>query len=381
MDELSLRLERFRALFTHHHHHQFDDVQTRIEIENPTSMEAEIDARDEIEQDFISLIASAQRLLGKNNSCELASVKSEDQAHCGHQAIPGASSFPPASCVFCNGSHRIYDCSSYRSLSVEDRIAGAARLKLCLNCLRAGHTTYRCRLRSCRTCKKRHNTLSHREVTQAVNTQTMDSPTPTQSESGVASNHMVVSHSTQVLLCTALIDVYNPVSNDHVTARAMLDSGSMTSLITKELKHRLQLTPQHNFVNLRGVGDISLFKTPERCALQIRSIHDNNINFDISCLVLPNISGNLPHKYIDVSHLNLPRNIKLADPNFNQPGPIDILIGADIFWNLIGSEQITLGQDMPVMHDFHPSNPGHFLIGRALTSLPSPNAADITRTA
>ncbi|CAG4969760.1 unnamed protein product [Colias eurytheme] len=52
-------------------------------------------------------------------------------------ALPGASSFPPASCVFCNGSHRIYDCSSFRSLSVEDRIAGAARLKLCLNCLRA----------------------------------------------------------------------------------------------------------------------------------------------------------------------------------------------------------------------------------------------------
>ncbi|XP_045506828.1 uncharacterized protein LOC123703003 [Colias croceus] len=80
MDELALRLDRFRALFT-----QFDDVQTRIEIENPTSMEAEIDARDEIEQDFISLIASAQKLLDKNN-CELASVKSENQAHCGHQS-------------------------------------------------------------------------------------------------------------------------------------------------------------------------------------------------------------------------------------------------------------------------------------------------------
>ncbi|XP_045507009.1 uncharacterized protein LOC123703150 [Colias croceus] len=177
----------------------------------------------------------------------------------------------------------------------------------------------------------------------------MDSPPPSRCESGVASNHMAVSYSTQVLLSTALIQVYNPVSNDHVTARAMLDSGSMTSIITNELKHRLQLTPQHNSDDLRGVGNISLFKTPERCALQIRSIHDNSVNFDTSCLVLPNISGNLPHKYIDVSHLNLPRNIKLADPNFNQPGPIDILIGADIFWSLIGSEQITLGQGMPVM--------------------------------
>jgi hypothetical protein len=49
--------------------------------------------------------------------------------------------------------------------------------------------------------------------------------------------------------------------------------------------------------------------------------------------------------------LTLPTNIKLADPGFNQPASVDVLLGADVFWHLIGSEQISLGKDMPIMRE------------------------------
>ncbi|PZC80625.1 hypothetical protein B5X24_HaOG214192 [Helicoverpa armigera] len=48
------------------------------------------------------------------------------------KAVPGVSA---ATCVFCGGSHRIYDCSTFLAKSVEDRQKEAARLKLCINCL------------------------------------------------------------------------------------------------------------------------------------------------------------------------------------------------------------------------------------------------------
>ncbi|XP_063369256.1 uncharacterized protein LOC134657623 [Cydia amplana] len=68
-------------------------------------------------------------------------------------ATPAASaSASPPACVFCSGEHRIYDCSSFLSLPVEDRISGASRLRLCLNCLRKGHTSHRCRVAPCHTC-------------------------------------------------------------------------------------------------------------------------------------------------------------------------------------------------------------------------------------
>ncbi|XP_073951812.1 uncharacterized protein [Choristoneura fumiferana] len=266
-------------------------------------------------------------------------------------ATPGGaspSSSTSWSCAFCGGSHRIYDCATFLSLCVEDRISGAAKLKLCLNCLRKGHTSHRCRLGPCLTCKKRHNSLLHREVPQAVNQPLNATAPPPLPEPGVASNNMAVSHSSHVLLSTALVDVYNPASNSCVTVRALLDSGSMTSLMTNNLKQALHLVPQESKISVVGVGNMPLSGTPERCSVQIRSKHNSNFFFDLSCLVLPIISSNLPHKYIDVSHLKLPRYITLADPTFNQPAPIDILIGADMFWHLIGSEQVALGNDMPI---------------------------------
>ncbi|XP_061709219.1 uncharacterized protein LOC133519245 [Cydia pomonella] len=264
-------------------------------------------------------------------------------------ATPAASaSASPPACVFCSGEHRIYDCSSFLSLSIEDRISGASRLRLCLNCLRKGHTSHRCRVAPCHTCKKRHNILLHRETPQ-VATAPVDAPPP-RSEPGLGlSSNMTVSRSNQVLLPTAYIDIYSPATNDYVTARAFLDCGSMTSIVTIDFKQRSQLAPLPSNTNLFGLSDVPISSNPERCFVQIRSKHDKNIKFDISCLALPVINSNLPLRPIDVSNVEWPRNKKLADPHFNQPGPVDILIGADVFWNLIGGEQIDLGHDTLVL--------------------------------
>jgi len=43
----------------------------------------------------------------------------------------------------------------------------------------------------------------------------------------------------------------------------------------------------------------------------------------------------LPTKYINKSDWSVPSNIKLADPTFSTPGKIDMLIGADTYWELM----------------------------------------------
>lgn len=340
-------------------------------LDNNTSLKWEEFKNDGINDDLPSLADFNRFLKGRadvlesvqRNRSEKPVFNNKREPHFSHNkqekavvksftisATSGASTVAPASCVFCQGGHRIYDCSSFLSLSVEERISGAAKLRLCLNCLRKGHTSHRCRAMPCHTCKKRHNTLLHREVPQVVDTPAAAEPSPPpQSLPGFACNNMTVAHSNNVLLSTALIDVYNPNTNEHVTARALLDSGSMTSLITTSLKQKLHLIPQPNTISVVGVGNVPLAGTPERCAIQIRSKHDNRTQVDISCLVLPTISSDLPQRRIDASRLRLPKNIKLADPTFNEPSAVDVLIGADLFWHLIGSEQITLGDNMPIM--------------------------------
>ncbi|KAH9638987.1 hypothetical protein HF086_000913 [Spodoptera exigua] len=179
-------------------------------------------------------------------------------------AVPGGSA---ATCAFCGGSHRIYDCSSFLAKSVEDRQKEAARLKLCINCLRKGHSPRQCRLGPCTICKKYHNSLLHRQnKSQAVNVANVQSfitetEVECQQDSSVGTNNVLNNMSLLtndcVLLSTVLVDINNPVSQTHCTVRALLDSGSQCSLITESLKNKLQLTTQPTSVDIVGVGSDS----------------------------------------------------------------------------------------------------------------------------
>jgi hypothetical protein len=58
---------------------------------------------------------------------------------------------------------------------------------------------------------------------------------------------------------------------------------------------------------------------------------------------------NLPSSGFDPGHLKIPENIQLADPLFNQKSEIDLLLGSDIFWNLLCIGQIKLGKNKPTL--------------------------------
>lgn len=59
----------------------------------------------------------------------------------------------------------------------------------------------------------------------------------------------------------------------------------------------------------------------------------------MNCLVLNKITDNLPAISIRPSLFQFP-SVKLADPEFHLSNRIDILIGADTFWNLLCLGQI-----------------------------------------
>ncbi|KAK9685567.1 putative peptidase (DUF1758) [Popillia japonica] len=55
----------------------------------------------------------------------------------------------------------------------------------------------------------------------------------------------------------------------------------------------------------------------------------------IKCFVLDNIAGDLPTNKLSFETLSIPTNIKLADEEFYKPRELDILIGAELFWDLL----------------------------------------------
>ena len=67
---------------------------------------------------------------------------------------------------------------------------------------------------------------------------------------------------------------------------------------------------------------------------KIRS-RNNKYESNLTFIVLPTIIGQLPMRQIDKAFIKVPRNICLADPQFDKPGEIDTLIGNTLFYKLL----------------------------------------------
>lgn len=269
------------------------------------------------------------------------------------------------SCIICNERHRIYDCPAFKAKSVEERLADVTKYKLCENCLRQGHAIVDCRMRPCpeRGCSQMHNGMLHRPSSSSSHLAAVDD------ENEVIVNY-AKQNTNQVLLSTAIIEVSNPIDQQKVKVRALLDCGSQSSFISESLKTQLSLKScPVDTLKVTGIGNASTHQIVESCDVKMQSIN-SNFNATFSCFVLKELTGRLPKTPVDFSSLNLPENIQLADPLFYKPARIDLLIGADLFWDILGNEQHSLGVQSPNLR----SSKLGWIISGPVPSVTSPKA-------
>ena len=77
---------------------------------------------------------------------------------------------------------------------------------------------------------------------------------------------------------------------------------------------------------------------------KIQIIAPNSINSNIN-----SIAGTTPPSKLDTTSWKIPKDIKLADEQFNQPGGIDLLIGADLFYEILQSGRRIRPGNFPVL--------------------------------
>ncbi|XP_055840135.1 uncharacterized protein LOC129907787 isoform X1 [Episyrphus balteatus] len=77
----------------------------------------------------------------------------------------------------------------------------------------------------------------------------------------------------------------------------------------------------------------------------------NGLTATIEALVIPQITGLLPDKKIDIKEWNIPNNINLSDPQFNVPQRVDLLLGVDLFYKILCVGQIKLGPNLPALQN------------------------------
>ncbi|XP_026745937.1 uncharacterized protein LOC113507271 [Trichoplusia ni] len=271
------------------------------------------------------------------------------------QLLYRAGSSRDLKCVMCDGNHALFSCIKFLNLPVQDRHTFVSNNKgaICPNCLRAGHTIQDYQFGSCKQCSQKHNSLIHTDSSASCNslrfmptvahTKAHDALTRTATDGAHANTSLLNTHSNisyhtkqavqsntleQVLLSTALVEVCNN-NNTYIAARALLDSGSQRCFITDALCKKLRLSTIQSTLTITGIGN-SVMRSEQSCDLVMRS-RTSNFSTLLNCSVLPKITFRLPNSHIDFNSLQIPQHVKLADPEYNIPSDIDILIGADVF--------------------------------------------------
>lgn len=288
-------------------------------------------------------------------------------------------------CSFCRNNHFNNQCETFLSWPVDRRFNEVKRLGLCTNCIRPGHTNKQCKSTySCKTCKKRHSSFLHlnenksTEHTEHINNNVDNSNINTQTpphtylitennansntnlhlhefsngkqnlETKIFNNHANINTNNskiiQTVLPTAIINILDNFGKIH-ECRALLDSGSQSSFITEELVSKLKLKNYKLSLPITGINQTcKLIKN--QCKATIQSQFNAYSKF-MSFLVIDKIAGEIPQTSFNLSCIDIP-NVKLADPEFYKPGRIDVLLGVEVFYELLCIGQVKAHPNGPI---------------------------------
>ncbi|XP_045458147.1 uncharacterized protein LOC123668458 [Melitaea cinxia] len=180
-------------------------------------------------------------------------------------------------CVFCSDNHKLSSCKKFVNRTVDQRRDFVKINNLCYNCLGANHGVKTCTSSKCNLCHRRHHSLLH----------------PKGVDIGKSSVVQVESE---------------------VAQGSFQGSG-----LNKET----------------GVGGDREIMSKAVVTLNIKSRFDSNSVFTVQAYVLKSITSFLPGRKVDKLEFPEFEGIELADPEYNRPNRIDVLLGAEFYSQII----------------------------------------------
>lgn len=122
--------------------------------------------------------------------------------------------------------------------------------------------------------------------------------------------------------------------------RALLDTCATANFISESAVKRLKLRIKSHLLPIGAINDMN---TESKGLVKV-TIHsmDNNFRKTLNCLILPRIANLIPSEIFPRNSINIPSNIRLADPEFHLPRPIDLLIGSRALISMFSVGQINL---------------------------------------
>lgn len=135
-------------------------------------------------------------------------------------------------------------------------------------------------------------------------------------------NTHTVTTNLQTYLPTAIINIYNN-KGEKVKCRALLDSGSQSSFMTKRLAVELGLNPEEATITICILGN-SLSKQLKKVKATIES-RNGQFKQKLTFITTDLITSELPNFTISRNRFNIPKDITLADEGWERYYSLDYL--------------------------------------------------------
>ncbi|XP_076301651.1 uncharacterized protein LOC143219634 [Lasioglossum baleicum] len=277
-------------------------------------------------------------------------------------------SCPP--CPVCSETHSVRDCAIFRKLRPLSRYDLLKDSRVCINCLRADHTSSHCPSTNvCRECQGKHHTMLHRgdgpsagRPSARGHPRSVRRPMDHSTQSTVPSSTPTVlstvevdegpSFSTEiyddvaacfaetappvgktVLLATAIVKVYAPDGRSRLV-RALLDQGSQSSFISTNLVQNLQLRKTRSPISVTGLGGDHASHIDYSTHIRIGATGASMPVTSTRAHIVRHISRYVPPP-IHVKSYAAFSDLVLADPTPASNQRIELLLGAELFSEVI----------------------------------------------
>jgi hypothetical protein len=286
-------------------------------------------------KEFLEFLETRARALTTSSSSSKGSQSSSGKK------LPSSSAHHASSnvrvCVKCDQAHLLHHCPVFVSNTLAERKDLVTKKKLCLNCLFAGHSVANCKMKfCCNACGERHHSLLHSftekpSPSASVNcASTTLNPVPDRApESEIYANAFYSSdlNPNRVKLVGTLLATAIDSKGDHQICRVFCDPGSDSNFITERCVNLLGLKKMKTCVNVNGIGSSTSKPATGIVSFNIHSrVGDFTLN--VRALVMNKITTLLPTSPCQSSYGPL-KNLELADPQFNIPRPVDLLLGIE----------------------------------------------------
>ncbi|GFR07071.1 integrase catalytic domain-containing protein [Trichonephila clavata] len=135
---------------------------------------------------------------------------------------------------------------------------------------------------------------------------------------------------------TAIVGVWSPVMKSYVRGRVILDSASQSHFMTLQFASKLGLEKKKINLSVSGLIENSV-NIKWKINDAFISNNDSSYTSPLDFLIVPRITDFVPsiQPNLKIKRFNDINRSILADPSFDKPGKIDMIIGAELFYQIL----------------------------------------------